>query len=108
MCIFCKNRFSQDELFRMFFYDGSPILKYNTKLINVLLKINVDNCKEVFKKKSRSLYFCLNCAQKYLMDTLNIQYTVKTFKYHLSKFRGYKVELKELIFNLEEILKSFC
>ncbi|MCS6955459.1 MAG: hypothetical protein NZM44_03810, partial [Candidatus Calescibacterium sp.] len=94
MCIFCRNRFSQDKLFRMFFYNGSPILKYNTKLIDLFLKRDIDKCKEVLKKKSRSLYFCSNCAQKYLMTALNIQYTAKTFKYHLSKFRGYKVEPK--------------
>ncbi|MCX7971628.1 MAG: hypothetical protein N2657_00145 [bacterium] len=107
MCIFCRNKFHQDQLFRIFLFKDSLVFKYKSNFIDIFHMKNLKNHREILRNKSRSLYFCCDCSKKYLLnidDFKKKQLVYKVFKYHLSKLKGYNHNIDSLIYSLKSII----
>ena len=81
MCIFCRKRISQEELYRVFFCANNPYLKYKNKTLEIFSQ-KLEN-KKLDHNKTRSFYFCRDCWQN-----ANPNYKIKQINYFLSKVKN--------------------
>ncbi|MFN3995239.1 MAG: hypothetical protein ACK4GR_01755 [bacterium] len=98
-CIFCKNKYFQEDLIRIFFFQNTPYLAFKKSVINVYTEQIVKDKKEVLRKKSRSFYFCLDCWKKQKEN-----YKVKQIKYNLNKIKNVSVDLLPFLQKINKLI----